>query len=247
MVVTKANSITLRQTIDHITKDLRDVADLVRNQIAAGLQESEVMDALFASWLGRLGDLPECSQGDKAEITNALTSGPWSDSQRKDLARAILLGNSDSSATKAKKRNNQKCELFENFVPEQVWVKLKDLHAYSQLSRASLLANVAHSIGIECPDQPLLYKIVAILAYCENNWEMSQDDVHRLMDKTQAFIKGHTRHSDLPYLEAYPCAAVDLPKAIASRAYPSGELHVQVDIPELNIILGDNKMRGRKR
>ena len=61
MGVNKGSPIAIRQTIEHITKDLRDVASLVENQIEAGMQEKEVMDALFSSWLDRLSDLPECT------------------------------------------------------------------------------------------------------------------------------------------------------------------------------------------
>ena len=132
-------------------------------------------------------------------------------------------------------------------IPEETWVKLKDNRRYSQLSRASLLATVAHSLGIECPDQPTLYRMVSILAYCEQNFDLSQEEVHRLMDKIQMFLKGQPRHADLPYIVHYPCEAQELPKSVKDRAYPSGDLPVTVDIPELNMVLGDAKMRGRKK
>ena len=32
-----------------------------------------------------------------------------------------------------------------------------------------------------------------IMAYCEDNWDMSQEDVHRLMDRIQGNIKGQAR------------------------------------------------------
>ena len=48
-------------------------------------------------------------------------------------------------------------------------------------------------------------------------------------------------------MEHYPCGAQELPNDIQHRAYGSGGLPVEVDIPELGIILGDNKMRGRKK
>ena len=145
------------------------------------------------------------------------------------------------------KRPNQKCTFFENFVPEGIWVKLKDTTQYSQLTRASLVAGVAHSIGIECLDQPTLYRMVSIVAYCEKNYDMGQDEVHKLMDTIQGFIKGLSRVAEIPYIEHYPCSAQELPNSIKDRAYAPGELPVEVDISELNIVLGDNKMRGRKK
>lgn len=241
----KAQPKLMHHSAEQATSELAEVATLVNSQVEAGMPRDEVVEALFVSWASRLGGLSSCSQGDKARITSALHAGPWSESQRLELARTILVGT--SSATQKKKRANQKCTYIENFVPEEVWVKLKNHGQHSQLTRASLLAAVAHSIGIECPDQPTLYRMVSILAYCEKNYDMNQDEVHKLMDKIQSFIKGQARVTELPYLEHYPCSASGLPKEIQQRAYGSEGLPVEVDIPELGIILGDNKMRGRKK
>ena len=243
--MSKAQPRLMHQTAEQATSELGDVNDLVNSQVAAGMSRDEVVEALYVSWADRLARLSTCSQNDKAAITNALASGPWSDAQRKELARTILVGSRGAIASK--KRPNQKCIYLENFVPQDVWVKLKDPTQYSQLTRASLLAGVAHSIGIECPDQPTLYRMVSILAYCEKNYEMAQDEVHKLMDKIQSFIKGQPRTADVPYIDHYPCAAKELPSILVKRAYGSGDLPVEVDIPELGIILGDSKMRGRPK
>ena len=245
--MSKVKANTMHHQIEQTIGELGDVTSLLKSQIVAGMPENEVMNALFVSWLDRLAGLPQTTQSEKAIVTAALSSGPWSESQRKELAKVVLMGSPDSSSKRRNQRPNQKCGLIENFIPEETWVKLKDIRAYSELSRASLLAGVAQSIGLECPDQPTLYRMVSILAFCENNFDMEQTGVHKLMDKMQSFIKGQPRHVDMPYLENYPCAAHELPKGIQDRAYPSGVLPIQVDIPELGIILGDNKMRGRRR
>ena len=132
-------------------------------------------------------------------------------------------------------------------MPEEIWIKLKAKTVNSRLTRASLVASVAHSIGLECPDQPTLYRMVSVLAYCEDNFQMPQADVHQMMDKMQSFIKGHVRAPEYPYLEHHPCNAQGLPKVIQDKAYGSSDLPVEVEIPELNMVLGDNKMRGRKK
>jgi len=226
--------------------ELTHASDLVASQVAAGLSAEEVTEALYNSWADRLSKLSHLGPTDKIAITSALARGPWTDDQRKELARA-LLGGSVASTASSKKRANQKCLHFENFLPQAVWLKLKDPVQFSQLTRASFLATVAHSIGIECPDQPTLYRMVSILAYCERNYDMGQDEVHKLMDKIQGFIKGHPRVSGVPYLEHYPVAAKELSSEHQRRAYGSADLPVDVDIPELSIILGDTKMRGRKK
>lgn len=243
--MSKTKSLLMHQSAAQAASELSDVHALVQSQVDAGMCRDEVVEALCSSWAQRLAGLSHCSQGDKARLTSALAAGPWNETQRKELARAVLVGLPE--ATTKKKRPNQKCTFFENFVPEGIWVKLKDTTQYSQLTRASLVAGVAHSIGIECPDQPTLYRMVSIVAYCEKNYDMGQDEVHKLMDKIQGFIKGLSRVAEIPYIEHYPCSAQELPNSIKDRAYAPGELPVEVDISELNIVLGDNKMRGRKK
>ena len=234
----------MHQGAEQASADLADVASLVQSQVDAGMCREEVIDALCSSWIPRLEGLAHCSQADKARLTAALSSGPWSDEQRKELARSILIGPSEASSKR--KRPNQKCSYFENFIPEECWVKLRDTTQYSQLTRVSLLAGVAHSIGIECPDQPTLFRMVSVLAYCEKNFDMAQDEVHKLMDKIQSMIKSMPKTAEIPYVVHYPPTAHALPNAIRDQAYPGG-LPVEVDIMELNMVLGDNKMRGRKR
>ena len=235
----------MHQNAEQAASELTDVNTLVQSQVDAGMCRDEVVDALCYSWAPRLAGLSQSSQSDKARLTSALTAGPWSEAQRKELARAVLVGSHDP--TTKRKRANQKCTYFENFVPEEVWVKLKDTKQYSHLTRASLVAGVAHSIGIECPDQPTLYRMVSVVAYCGTNCDMNQDEVHKLMDKIQGFIKNQSRVSEFPYIEHYPCSAQGLPKTIQDRAYGSGDLPVEVDISELSMVLGDAKMRGRKK
>jgi hypothetical protein len=243
--MSKKTPTLMHQNAEQAASELADVSILVQSQVDAGMCRDEVVEALCCSWAPRLAGLSQSCQSDKARLTSALTAGPWNEDQRKELARAVLVGSHD--LTLKRKRANQKCTYFENFVPEEVWVKLKDTKQYSHLTRASLVAGVAHSIGIECPDQPTLYRMVSVVAYCEKNYDMNQDEVHKLMDKIQGFIKNQLRVADFPYIEHYPCSAQGLPKSIQDRAYGSGDLPVEVDISELSMILGDAKMRGRKK
>ena len=73
---------------------------------------------------------------------------------------------------------------------------------------------------------------------------MEQKDVYNDMDKLQIFIKGHKANPLFPYIVAYPVNASTLPEIVGNTAYPDG-LPVEVVIPELGMILGDKKMRGR--
>ena len=233
------------QSAEQASMELASVSELVQSQVDAGMPHDEVVEALYSSWADRLSGMSVCSPNEKIKLTSALSCGPWSEHQRKELARAILTGSQDSAPKR--KRPNQKCPHFENFIREEMWGRLKDM-GFSQITRCSFVAGSAYAIGIECPDQPTLYRMVSVLAYCEKNYDMSQEEVHKLMDKIQCFIKGYNRAFDLQYLEQYPCIAQDLPDTIKKNAFERDPgLPVEVDIPELDVILGDNKMRGRKR
>ena len=229
----------------HAIDDLTELNRLVECQCKAGLSREEVLDALHRSWTSRLLSLGNCSDAHKAHITEAITSGPWTSEQRKALARILIEDTKACPSPLAKRRPNQKCPNFENFIPAPVWVKLRDAANVSLLSRASLLANVGHSLGIECPDQPTLYRMASVIAHCDRASDMGQTGAHALMDKLQTFLKAPARKAGLPYLESYPCSASLLPAPILTSAYPDGELPVGVDIPELSMALGGAKMRGR--
>ena len=138
--MSKTKPTFMHQNARQAASELADVSTLVQSQVDAGMCRDEVVKALCYSWAPRLAGLSQCSQSDKARLTSALTAGPWSEAQRKELARAILLGSHDSPTKR--KRANQKCTYLENFVPEEVWVKLKDTKQHSHLTRASLVAGV---------------------------------------------------------------------------------------------------------
>jgi hypothetical protein len=231
---------------EQIARELAEVGELLTAQVAVGLSHDDVVECLYRSWAERLQACTHYSEKGKSIVTNVLREGPWNPEQLRELARVVLTGGKNVGA-KVMRRVNQKCTLFENLIPESVWVKLRDTRKFSQVSRVSLIAGVGHSLGLECPDQPTLYRMVAIIAYCENTYEMNQETVHSLMDKIQTFLKAQARVAGLPYLEHYPSSASQLPEDMQKKAYPNEELPVDINIPELAIILGDNKLRGRPK
>jgi hypothetical protein len=133
---------------------------------------------------------------------------------------------------------------FQNFIKMTTMLKLRDVKL-SRASRVSLLAAEARNIGIENADEKTLYRLTQILAYCEGNYEYSQELVWACMDDLQSFIKSVPRRKELPYLEFYPTSADLLPSELKTHAYKDGELPCSLDLPELASVLGTTKMRGR--
>ena len=236
---TAASSVTVATFI----AELMDASGLYAAQVEAGLPDSEIQESMFKSVLGKISRLTTLSDGDKLSITNAINSGPWGSTQKQQLARDVL-GASHATAVSGR-RPNQTCTSFENMLQEHVWLFLKDHVKHVRISRVSLMATAARSIGIENPSEPTLYRMVAILNYCENNWDMSQEDIHKDMGRLQTFIKAHPRHPNIPYLSVYPHSASDLSDEFKAVSFTDCRVPVDVDIPELDMILGDSRMRGR--
>jgi hypothetical protein len=230
---------------EQLARELEDVPALIDAQVAAGLDRDEVVQSLFRSWTARLSTCATMNDKGKTLMTQTIRHGPWDEQQVKDMASIILVGKPSAKSKASNRRPNQKCSHFENFIPMQTMIKLRDVTKYSQLSRASMLAGAARAIGIELPDQPTLYRVVSILAHTEQDFDYTQEKVFSLMDTIQQFIKSVPRMSSLPWLEHYPLTAATLPDEIRSAAFPDGELPVELEIPELAMVLGSHKMKGR--
>jgi hypothetical protein len=178
------------------------------------------------------------------ELANLCNQGPWTADQKKELACAFNNNKMNSTAgtpEKDKVAKNQRCAFFENMVLEQTWVDVKCKDA-SLLVRAQALARVASSIGLINPDQPTLFRMTSILAWGDRNFEFSQEDVWKYMDKIQVFIKA-AKPKDDTYIPEYPISAKDLPKSLLEVYGES--VPIDVDIPELDTILAGHKQRGR--
>ena len=129
-------------------------------------------------------------------------------------------------------------------MPESTWRDVKSKEV-SLVSSAYNIARVAISINLINPDQPTLFRMVSILAYGEGNYDFSQDDVFKYMDKAQNFVKDGRSDKDLPYLEQYPASAKDLPQGL--KAAYGDTMPVDVEIPDLESILAGMKQRGRRK
>ena len=233
---------------EQLASELADIPALLDAQAAAGLDRDEVIESLFRSWTSRFSNLGRLSDKGKTVITQAISAGPWSASQVKDLASILLHGKASSanSGKAANRRPNQKCMHFENFIPMSVIIKMRDPVKYSQPSRASMLAATARSIGIELADLPTLFRMTAILAHLGGKYDYTQQNVFDLMDSIQGFIKSVPRDNSLPFIEHYPVEVSCLPESIRKHAYTPDDMPVVVDWPELSTVLGSNKMKGGK-
>lgn len=231
---------------DAMCNELATVGELLEAQVAAGQSRDDVMECMFRSWLARLATGPTAGSKQKASLTQAITSGPWTAEQRKELAATVLGGNQRKAASKAR-RPNQKAHMIENLVPMSVMLKLKDTSKYSVTSRLSILAGAARSLGLELLDNKTLYRMVALVAFQEGNYDMSQEQVWQHMTTLQTFLQNSVRVPGVEFLAEYPPTAELLPDDIKQAAYGSGELPPELNLADLDTVLGGTKMRGGRR
>ena len=223
--------------------ELSGAKKLLAAQMKAGLDKDAILTGLFASTRARIESMSELSRQQITELTEMSNDGPWSDEQRKELANVMC--NLCVSNTVKYRRSNQSCAFFENFVPQEKWREVKNTKN-SLLVRAQVLAKVAASIGLINPTEPTLFRMVAILAYCDNDPDMSQTTVFDFMEKIKVFIKSVKIPKDFPYIVEYPAAASQLPSDLLNRAFPVEEdIPVEVVIPDLDTILAGKTQRGR--
>ena len=130
-----------------IVADLGDVTELLTAQVNAGQSRDEVLENLFNSWISRLASSAKISPKGKTQITNAVHDGPWSASQKKELANAVL---GTQAASKLARRPTQKVTSPENYVRMEVFVKLR--LKGSRASRLSMLASEMRAIGVTNPN-----------------------------------------------------------------------------------------------
>lgn len=235
-------SCAMASSPEELVADLNDVPELIHAQVNAGIDRDEIFSALFNSWVDRLRKHTKMSPKGKIMVTKAINEGPWAQSQKRDLA-SVLTDVSASTKASAFRRASQKIKHPENFIRTTIMAKLRS--TIGRASRMSMLATEMRNIGVENADQPLLFRLVGLLAYTESNFEFSQADVFKCMDDIQSYIKAVPRRKDLTYIEHYPASAELLPPDIQQHAFPDGVLPVVVDLPELDTVLGSAKMRGR--
>ena len=177
-----ATFVTMALTFKVALQSLEDVAHLVQCQVAAGMKESDIMSAKFASYSQRFESLQAVTSQQIAELTKASNAGPWTSEQKLAFARMFDEKGEIVANKNAKMRPSQKCITFENYIPEDQWIKLKNVKT-SNSARQHIIADIAARVNIINPDQPTLFRMVSIIAHCEKNYGVTQKEVFECMDR----------------------------------------------------------------
>ena len=111
------------------------------------------------------------------------------------------------SATRTRRRDNQKCLNFENMLSDSDWVELKTCEIDDAV--AAVLATRAQTLNVINPCEKTLYRMSCIVAFIRG-WSRTNIDqvkVKRTRDTISEFIKQHRASPSLPYMTVY-CVSI---------------------------------------
>jgi len=190
---------------DALCQELAGVSELVNAQVAAGQSRDDVMEAMFSSFMVRLSAATHVTGSkQKLAVTKAITAGPWSAEHRKDLADCVLQTGSGggSKAMKAARRPQQRAHKIEHLVPTHIMLKLRD-PAYSLLSKLSLVSGAGRALGIELADDKTIWRMLGLVAYQSDKYDMTQGEIWTHMNTTQTYLQSAVR-APVEFITEYP-------------------------------------------
>ena len=234
---------------EELVRDLGCVHGLMVASVEAGIDKDDAMKSMYNSWARRLESIPRLVGDDAQHILAAITAGPWSTTQRKELASKLMENQEELAlSVKTSRRKMQQCLNFENAIPTREWSKIRGVGVITA-TIISVLGLRAWLIGIECASEKTLQRMVAILALCTGT-NYDQAEIDNIKIQLQCAIKSHGTKRPagvkIPYIIQYPVSASDYPTSILNYAYDGQPLPVDVCFPELDTILGTAKCRTPK-
>jgi len=136
--------------------------------------------------------------------------------------------------------------------PENMFTakEMSSIRAHGMIKASSIETISARMwlVGVECPSEPLLNRLVRLLACVLGNY--NHDNIKNDKESIALAIKARGSKRDgitLPYLEKYPSSASLLPDVIRSYAYNDADVVIDVDMPELDTIFDPSqRMRAGK-
>ena len=104
--------------VSDVASDLNDAHDLMKSQAEVGLEQDEILNAMFGDAIAKIRSITNISSKDKQMLTNAISQGPWTHDQKKQLATCVR-GDATSGVLHAGKRRNQRCLHLENYLTDK--------------------------------------------------------------------------------------------------------------------------------
>ena len=229
-------------TIELLRVNLGSSSSLVDAQVEAGLNRESAINSLYENMRSQMKSLTFDAIDHKVrvDLMQLCNAGPWSDDQRRDLASLLAAEiNPDANALQAK---NQKALHFENLLMQSDWITIRN-KSHSKMLRAHTLALAAARVNLRNPCEMTLFRMVSILTWAAQDYDMTQGDVWNLMTQIQDMVKDACKGKpEVSYLAELPFSATSLPEDLKDRY--KGDIPIEVVIPELDSILAGRRARG---
>jgi hypothetical protein len=223
-----------------VIEELQNMHSFLLAQDACGICREDALEMHFDELSVKIENMRELDAKQKHVLTAAIASSSYSASQKKQLASMLMKTvtcKSQLQLASPTRRNMQSLVHIGNYIPMKMWVLLKD-QSLIEASKLQLLAGLASNLGLTCPSEPTLFKMVSIFAYCQKLFDMTQDDVSLYKSQIRTAIqdinKKTKKPTHFPHLTSYPNTAAELPDVIKSYAYPDDIMPDTVQIPELD-------------
>ena len=185
------------------------VTSCVESQVLAGISAADASKRLFDSYSQRIESLPRLKADDEIQIIRAISTSGFDATQKETLLTLVHNKSCARSTVVSSRSKNQSCELYENFIPDTLWERLKTLDRTDEAC-ATIIAQHASSIGLVNASEKTLRRMVAVLGWVQNYQRVDQDTLVRLKTSIQEQLHGlsKTLPQDFPYLLTYRCVHI---------------------------------------
>ena len=222
-----------------VIEEMENMRSFLLAQEQCGICREDALEMHLGDILVKIEHLRELDAKKKHLLTTAIASSSYNASQKKQLASMLMKTVTCNSQQQLSptRRSMQSMVHMENYIPMKMWVLLKD-PSLIEASKLQLLGGLASNLGLSCPSEPTLFKMVSIFAYCQKLYDMMQDDVSLYKNQFRTVIqdisKKATKPTNFPHITSYPSTPAELPDVIKSYAYPDNIMPETVHIPELD-------------
>ena len=230
------------RSVDDAARDLENVGTYVEAQLAAGRPIDSVLATQADALNLRLQNLAAVDLQQGSILTLAVARGPWTDQQKESMSRTID-GLVASGRAAPQRRGLQHLPKPENTMLEVEWRSLRTSGPILG-AKIAQVATRMWSIGLTCPSETTSVKFAGILCVCCNIAD--PDEQRDVFERLKAAVKALDDKRTYPHghLLQYPPDMADWPEAMVEYAY-SGERPIEVNMPELDIIMAGTQLRGR--
>ena len=196
----------LNESIQHILDGMDLIPTCVDSQVLAGVPLDIASDRVFQSFSERIRPLSRISLEEEMLLIGAIGKvAHWNATQKQELIQIIADSKVRQKVPgKLGRSKLQACMSFENLIPDELWVTLKE-EGRTDGASAIMVCQLANLLGIVNASEKTLNRMISIVGFCQRYQRMPQSVVSTLKAHMQdnLHVLGKILPKDYPYLIAY--------------------------------------------